>query len=116
MTEDTNPALIGRKNGLVPAHKVAMWLNYRLPADLATALKLGLGIRHTGKVPDYENVRYVPKVTLVDARLGWQVNPQLELVLNARNVFNRQHLVNCSYGSCYPGDERQFIATANYRW
>lgn len=116
VTEDTNPALVGRKNGLVPAHKAAVWLNYRVPADLIQGLKLGLGIRYTGKVPDYDNVRWVPRVTLVDARVGYQVNRQWEISLNARNLFDKKHLVNCSYGSCYPGDEREFVATANYRW
>ncbi|NHZ64081.1 hypothetical protein [Massilia genomosp. 1] len=61
VTRDTNPKLVGRKNGQVPAHKAALWLN-------------------------------------------------------ARNLFDKKHLGNCSDGDCYPGDRRDVHATANYRW
>jgi iron complex outermembrane receptor protein len=116
VTEDTNPALVGRKNGLVAAHKASVWLNYRLPSDVVEGMKVGLGVRHTSKVPDYENTRWVPGVTLVDARVGYQVNRQWDMALNARNLFDKRHLINCSYGSCYPGDKREVMMTANYRW
>lgn len=116
VTADTNAALVGRKNGLVPKHRAALWFNYRLPADLIEGLKLGLGVRYNSKVPDYENVRWVPGVALFDARVGFQVDRHWEIALNARNLFDKKYLVNCSYGSCYPGDERAVVATAHYRW
>jgi iron complex outermembrane receptor protein len=116
VTKDTDPALVGRKNGSVPAHKATIWLNYRLPAERLQGMKLGFGVRHSGKVPDFDNVRWVPSVTLFDARLGYQLGRHWELALNARNLFDKKHLVNCSYGSCYPGDRREMIGTASYRW
>ena len=33
----------------------------------------------------------VPGYTVVDARLGWQVRPGLELSLIAQDLFNREH-------------------------
>ncbi|ATQ76834.1 hypothetical protein CR152_21650 [Massilia violaceinigra] len=116
VTRDTNPKLVGRKNGLVPAHKVALWLNARVPADWVAGVKVGLGVRYNSKVPDYENTRWVPGVTLFDARLGYQFGNHWELSLNARNLFDKKHLGNCSDGDCYPGDRRELLATANYRW
>ena len=98
VTADTNAALVGRKNGLVPKHRAALWFNYRLPADLIEGLKLGLGVRYNSKVPDYENVRWVPGVALFDARVGFQVDRHWEIALNARNLFDKKYLVNCSYG------------------
>lgn len=116
ITRDTNPAAVGLKSGLVPAHKAALWLNARLPGDWLRGAKVGLGARYNSKVPDFDNTRWVPGVTLVDARIGYQFDTHWELAVNARNLFDKQHLGNCSYGSCYPGDRREVIATANYRW
>ncbi|RSZ60478.1 TonB-dependent siderophore receptor [Massilia atriviolacea] len=116
VTRDTNPALVGRKNGLVPAHKATLWLNARVPGDWAGGLKAGVGVRYNSKVPDFQNTRWVPGVTLFDARLGYHIGTHWELSLNARNLFDKKHLGNCSDGDCYPGDRRELVATAHYRW
>ncbi|UOD29582.1 TonB-dependent siderophore receptor [Massilia violaceinigra] len=116
VTQDTKPNLIGRKNGLVPSHKAALWVNARLPGAWVPGMKVGMGVRYNSKVPDFENVRWVPGVTLFDARLGYQIGTHWELSLNARNLFDKKHLGNCSDGDCYPGDRREVLATANYRW
>ncbi|MET0336115.1 MAG: TonB-dependent receptor [Rhizobacter sp.] len=84
--------------------------------ELAPGAKLGLGVRHNSKVPDFSNTRWVPSVTLWDARVGYQLDAHWTFALNARNLFDKQHLVNCSYGSCYPGVGRETVATVNYRW
>ncbi len=116
VTKDTDPDLVGRKNGSVPAHKAAAWLSYSVPNDLLRGMKVGVGARYSSKVPDFDNTRWVPGVTLFDARLGYQLDQHWELAVNARNLFDRKFLVNCSYGSCYPGDRRELVATAAYRW
>jgi iron complex outermembrane receptor protein len=116
VTRDTNPRLVGRKNGLVPAHKAALWLNARVPSDWVAGMKAGMGVRYNSKVPDFENTRWVPGVILFDARLGYRVGAHWEVSLNARNLFDKKHLGNCSDGDCYPGDRREVLATANYRW
>ncbi|NHZ33445.1 TonB-dependent siderophore receptor [Massilia rubra] len=116
VTRDTNPKLVGRKNGQVPAHKAALWLYARVPGEWVSGMKAGMGVRYNSKVPDFENTRWVPGVTLFDARLGYQVGTHWELSLNARNLFDKKHLGNCSDGDCYPGDRRELVATANYRW
>ncbi|WP_166875121.1 TonB-dependent siderophore receptor [Massilia mucilaginosa] len=116
VTRDTRPNLIGRKNGLVPSHKATLWLNARVPGEWVSGMKVGMGVRYNSKVPDYENVRWVPGVTLFDARLGYQIGTHWELSLNARNLFDKKHLGNCSDGDCYPGDQREVLATASYRW
>ena len=116
VTRDTNLKLVGRKNGLVPAHKAALWVNARVPGEWVAGMKVGMGVRYNSKVPDFENTRWVPGVTLFDARLGYQIGQHWELSLNARNLLDKKHLGNCSDGDCYPGDRREVLATANYRW
>lgn len=47
-----------------------------------------------------DNTRWVPSVTLFDMRLGYQFGQRWELAVDARNLFDKEYLVNCSYGSC----------------
>lgn len=114
VTKDTDASVVGRQNGLVPRQKLAAWVDWQ-PASVVQGLSLGLGVRHSSKVPNHDNTVWVPAVTLVDARLGYRLD-NWEFALNARNLMNKQHLVNCSWGDCYPGDRREVIGTASYRW
>lgn len=116
VTQDTDPALVGRKNGSVPAHRAAIWLSYGLSGDVLRGAKFGVGARYNSSVPDFDNTRWVPGVTLIDARLSYQLEQHWELAVNARNLFDKKFLVNCSYGSCYLGDRREVVATVSYRW
>jgi iron complex outermembrane recepter protein len=115
VTRDTDPSLVGLRNGLVPRHKLAVWADWRLPASLVDGLSLAIGMRANSKVPDFTNTSWVPGVTVFDARVGYRVE-RWEFALNARNLLDKAYLVNCSYGSCYPADRRELVGSAAYRW
>lgn len=115
ITRDTDASLIGLRNGLVPRHKLTTWIDWRLPAGIAQGLGLGLGLRHNSTVPDPANTRWVRAATVLDARLSQHL-ASWELALNVRNLLDKQYLVNCSYGLCYPADRREVMGTATYRW
>jgi iron complex outermembrane recepter protein len=66
-----------------PAHQWSLRGQFDLPART----ELDLQVRHIGTLP----APLVPAYTVVDARLGWQVTPRLELSLLAQNLFDRQH-------------------------
>lgn len=55
--------------------------------DLGRSHELDLKIRHVGSLPDPT----VPGYTVVDARLGWRVDHNLELSLTAQNLLNKRH-------------------------
>ncbi len=55
--------------------------------DLPARTEFDFQLRHVGTLP----VPVVPGYTVVDARLGWQVRPGLELSLIAQDLFNREH-------------------------
>jgi iron complex outermembrane receptor protein len=116
VTKDTNASVVGRKNAFVPRHKLAAWVDWRVPASILEGLSLGVGVRYNSEVPNHDNTRWVPSVTLVDARLGYRLDRHWEFAVNARNLLNKSYLVSCAYGTCYPGDRREVIGTATYRW
>jgi iron complex outermembrane receptor protein len=115
VTRDTDPTLVGRRNGLVPRHKLTAWADWRLPPALLDGLSLGLGARANSEVPDFDNTRWVPGVTVFDARVGYR-KERWEFALNFRNLLDKTHLVNCSYGSCYPAAQRAVVGSASYHW
>jgi len=59
--------------------------------DIGRAVELDVQVRRVGALPDPAVAPY----TAVDARLGWRVNPNLELSVAARNL-NRAHHVEWS--------------------
>lgn len=56
--------------------------------DLNAALELDLQVRRVGALPDPAVAAY----TAVDARLGWRVNPRLELSVTGRNLNRANHV------------------------
>lgn len=66
-----------------PKHQFLLRSNWSLPRDLA----FDLGLRAIGPLPNPQ----VPGYVAVDARLGWQVTPGLELSLVAFNLFDERH-------------------------
>ena len=63
------------------------WL-LRAQFDLPHRTELDFMVRHVGALP----APAVPKYTALDARVGWQVSPQLELSLIGRNLLGGRHV------------------------
>jgi iron complex outermembrane receptor protein len=55
--------------------------------DISRALEFDVAARYMGKLPNPE----VPAYTVVDARLGWRVHPNLELSLVVQNALDRKY-------------------------
>jgi len=64
----------------------AQW-TLRTQVDLPRRIELDVQVRHVDALP----APAVPSYTVADARLGWQVSPQLEVSLLAQNLFDRRH-------------------------
>jgi iron complex outermembrane receptor protein len=63
------------------------WWNARSTWDLGSKQEFDLMVRHVAGLPNPS----VPGYTAVDARLGWKLQPGLELSLTAQNLFDRSH-------------------------
>ncbi len=55
--------------------------------DLIERLKFDVMVRYVGRLPD----PVVPAYTAVDARLAWQMRPDLELSVLGQNLFDPGH-------------------------
>lgn len=59
----------------------------RAKFDLPRRTELDLHLRRVGALPSPS----VPRYTVLDARLGWQATPAIEVSLVAQNLLNRRH-------------------------
>jgi iron complex outermembrane receptor protein len=65
----------------------AQW-QVRSSFDLPRNVELDFSVRHVGALPSPE----VPAYTAVDARIGWRVQPGLELSVVGENLFDPAHV------------------------
>ncbi|MCW5651223.1 MAG: TonB-dependent receptor [Ramlibacter sp.] len=67
-----------------PSHRVTLGSSH----DLGRATTLDLQLRRVGALPSPT----VPAYTALDLRLGWKVNPNLELSVTGRNLNHARHV------------------------
>jgi iron complex outermembrane receptor protein len=63
------------------------YMMLRSSYDISSDKELDLTVRRVGKLPRPE----VPAYTSMDLRLGWRVNPDLEVSLIGQNLLNESH-------------------------
>ncbi|NYZ12649.1 TonB-dependent siderophore receptor [Azospirillum sp. RWY-5-1] len=113
VTASSNPDEVGKQLNAVSKHRGSLWADYRLPGGL----KFGAGVRYNGSNHGMgeTTVAAVPSYTLFDAMIGYEFE-DWNLALNARNLTDKEYIANCSYGSCYYGEQRTVMATVSRRW
>ncbi|OLP59287.1 ferrichrome-iron receptor [Xaviernesmea oryzae] len=95
ITEDLNPALIGKRPYLIPTHQAAFWLDYLVTDGAADGLSLGAGLRYQGKsYADNLNQFEVPDALLVDAAVRYEKNGW-GAALNVANLFDKDYVSGC---------------------
>ncbi|MGS0896585.1 TonB-dependent siderophore receptor [Burkholderia stagnalis] len=118
-----NGGLEGKHVAAVPQNQASLWAYYTLDRGPLAGLSLGAGGRYTGTTYSTDNSFKVQSFFLVDATLRYDLGralPQFkgaELYVNAQNLFNKEYVASCYYGSwCAFGYGRQVFAGMNYRW
>jgi iron complex outermembrane recepter protein len=118
-----NGGLQGKHLPAVPQNQASLWAYYTINHGPLAGLSLGAGGRYTGTTYSTDNDFKVQSFFLVDATLRYDLgraSPQLkgaELYVNAQNLFNKEYVASCYYGSwCAFGYGRQVFAGMNYRW
>jgi iron complex outermembrane receptor protein len=120
----SNGADRGNELPRVPRRSYNLWVDYRLPLDIAPGLSIGAGVRHTGSsYGDTANDYRSPSANLIDAAIRYDlgaVDPSLKglkFSLNASNLTDKEYLASCSgNASCYYGARRNISANLNYTW
>ncbi|MBU1331826.1 MAG: TonB-dependent siderophore receptor [Gammaproteobacteria bacterium] len=113
----------------VPRNQASVWANYRFLDGALRGLRLGGGVRHFDSTFAYTAepgtnpavVSYgrldTGDVTLVDAAIGYEIDKNWSVDLNAKNVFDQEYVAGCNNaGRCYWGDERTLLGTVSLRW
>lgn len=108
----------GNRPANVPEHMASAWVNYSFTDGTLRGLTLGGGARYVGSMyGDNNNTFAIDSYTLFDASASYALTPQVTLGLYAQNLLNEDYTATCdSATSCYPGLERNLMASVKYSW
>jgi outer membrane receptor for ferric coprogen and ferric-rhodotorulic acid len=73
-----------------PKHMLRVWSDYQFSGDWSRA-STGLGFTTQSHTLGYERTYEVPGYTVWNARLGYQLTPEIGLALNANNLFDKRY-------------------------
>jgi len=113
LIEGGNVSRAGKRPADVPEISANLWLTYK-----ADAWRAGAGARHVGKrYIDNGNMQALPAYTVLDATLGWNVNRNLLVQLNLRNLADKLYAGTSYSDSQYLlGDRRHAELTVQWRY
>ena len=122
ITKDRAGSLVeGRQMTGVPRNQASVWAKYKFNGAL-DGLHLGAGVRYFDSTFSYTAASLYGKldagdVTLVDANVGYRIDPHWSVDLNAKNLFNKDYVSGCNdAGRCYWGESRTLLGTVSYNW
>jgi len=101
----------------LPRHNASIWTTKTFSMNETTLLRLGTGVRYTGKSQSTGSWAIVtPDYTLVDAlaAIAWD---KWSLSVNATNLFDKKFYASClARGDCFIGAERNVMGTLAFRF
>jgi outer membrane receptor for ferric coprogen and ferric-rhodotorulic acid len=99
-----------------PKHMLRVWSDYQFSGDWSR-VSTGLGFTTQSHTLGYERTYEIPGYTVWNARLGYQLTPEIDLALNANNLFDK-HYYTAGYnqlnGNNYFGDPRNVMFSVKY--
>ncbi|MBV6285758.1 TonB-dependent siderophore receptor [Pseudomonas aegrilactucae] len=119
------PAEVGNRMALIPRRQATLWADYTWHAGALDGVGVGAGVRHVGDT--YGNttnteVAHTGAYTVYDAVVRYDLGrldaslQGLSVAVEAKNLFNKDYLANCDGFWCYYGDQRNVVASVNYRF
>jgi len=115
----------GNRMKLVPRNQASFWSDYTWHNGLLDGFGVGAGVRYVGDtygstsdVPD----NHVGSYTLYDAAMHYDLGrlstalKGASVAVNANNLFNKDYVATCDGTWCYYGDQRNVMASVNYKW
>lgn len=76
-----------------PKHMLRVWGNYQLNGDWSR-VSTGLGFITQTHTLGYEGNYDIPGYTVWNARIGYQLTPEIGLALNANNLFDKTYITS----------------------
>ncbi|NWC91205.1 MULTISPECIES: TonB-dependent siderophore receptor [unclassified Pseudomonas] len=99
-----------------PKHMLRVWGNYQFTGDW-NRVSTGLGFTTQSHTLGYEHTYDVPGYTVWNARVGYQLSPEIGLAVNANNLFDKKYIAagyNQLDGNNNFGDPRNLMFTVKY--
>ena len=115
----------GNRMALIPRNQATLWADYTWNSGLLDGFGIGGGVRYVGDT--YGNtanteLAHVGSYTVYDASVHYDLGrldnsmKGLTVAVEAKNLFNKDYLSNCDGYWCYYGDERNVVASVNYKF
>ena len=115
----------GKRMAQVPRNQATAWADYTWHSGVLDGFGVGAGVRYVGDT--YGNTTntawgHVGSYTVYDASVHYdmgRVNSTLKgvtVAVDAKNLFNKDYLSTCDGYYCYYGDERNVVASVNYKF
>ncbi|UTY59727.1 TonB-dependent siderophore receptor [Massilia sp. erpn] len=113
LIESSKISRAGKRPANVPKISSNLWLNYR-----SEGWRAAIGARYVGeRYIDNGNTQALPAYTTLDASLGWNVNRNLRVQLNLRNLTDKLYATTSYSDSQYLlGDRRHVELSAQWRY
>ncbi|UVJ43682.1 TonB-dependent siderophore receptor [Pseudomonas sp. LS1212] len=115
----------GNRMALVPRNQATLWSDYTWHSGVLDGFGVGAGVRYVGDT--YGNTTntdlgHVGSYTVYDASVHYDLGrlsnslKGASIAVDAKNLFDKDYLSNCDGYWCYYGDERNVVASVNYKW
>lgn len=99
-----------------PKHMLRVWTDYRLPGNLRR-FSVGGGFNTQSHTVSFARDFEVPGFTVWNARLGYELSSEVDLALNANNLFDKRYYqpgFAAGDGANNFGDPRNLMLTVKY--
>jgi outer membrane receptor for ferric coprogen and ferric-rhodotorulic acid len=99
-----------------PKHMLRVWGNYQFSGDWSR-VSTGLGFTTQSHTLGYDHVVNVPGYTVWNARVGYQLSSEIELAMNANNLFDKTYYTaayNQINGNNNYGEPRNVMFSVKY--
>jgi iron complex outermembrane receptor protein len=120
-----NAAEQGQRMAQMPRNQATAWADYTWHAGVLDGLGLAAGVRYVGdSYGDSVNSDWgkTGSYTVYDASVHYDLGrlasslKGASVAVDAKNIFNKEYLSTCDGFYCYYGDERNVVASVNYKW
>lgn len=123
ITKDKPGSLVeGHQMTGVPRNQASAWAKYSFHEGALDGFYVAGGVRYFDSTFAYTGPTLYGKldagdVTLVDAAVGYKIDKNWSVDVNAKNLFDKDYVSGCNdAGRCYWGDSRTLLGTVSYNW
>ncbi|MDR5172355.1 TonB-dependent siderophore receptor [Methylobacillus flagellatus] len=101
-----------------PKHMLRIWANYQFPGEWRK-LSLGGGVNAQSHTLGYNREYEVPGFSVLNARMAYQMTPEVSLALNINNILDKRYYIpayNETNGNNMYGAPRNAMLTLKYSY